>query len=161
MSGLRIDVPENRREWNRLHGGLEGDEFQQNLSDTWRKQTGGNYRTYAEKRRGFLTHKSNRQTEVQNGYRPAAGLRAVTSTHPVSTRQENLPERPTHTSIVNTFYCRNCYRPLDIGNSSAESHDNNNQQTNLVSESSCADCSRLMLLSTAQSINMTSHLLNR
>ena len=160
MSGLRIDIPENRREWNRLRGGLEGDEFQQNLSDTWRKQTGGNYRTYVEKRRGYLAHKPNRETEVQNGDRPAAGQRPVISTHPVSTRQENSLE----SRIVNTFYCESCYRQLDIGNSSAASRDNNNHanvfRTNLVSQSRCQHCSRLSLLSAAQPINRTSHLLN-
>lgn len=166
MSGLKIDMPENRREWNRLRGGLEGDELRQNMSDTWRKQTGGNYRTYVEKRRGYLAHKPNRETEVQNGDRPAAGQRPVTSTHPVSTRQENLLESSANTRIVNKFYCKNCYRPLDIGNSSAVSQrDNNNHanvfRTNLVSESRCIYCSRLRLLSAVQPINRTSHLLNQ
>jgi len=163
MSGLKIEIAENRREWNRLRGGLEGDELRQNMSDTWRKQTGGNYRTYVEKRRGYLAYKPNRETEVQDGNCSAAGQKQVTSTHPVSTRQENLQESPAHTRIINKFYCENCYRPLDIGNSSAV--DNNNQanvfRTNLVSESRCIYCSRLRLLSAAQPINRTSHLFNR
>jgi len=163
MSGLTINVPENRREWNRLHGGLEGDEFQQNLSDTWRKQTGGNYRTYVETRRRFMTHKHNPSAEVQNGNFLATGLSPVTSIQPVSTREENVKESPAHTHIVKTFCCKNCYRPLSIGNSSTVSRDNKNQenvtQTILVNQSRCQQCAQRSRLSKAQPINRTSYLL--